>query len=155
MGNIDFPPADPERDKEELLALQQEIFLTDRFETWTGLKVFFVQLEGEGNVGSVAFAPHFTAGASYDEGISSEGTLWLVDIGIRPAFQRQGLAAKTLEWAKAWALVAGFWRMTSNFRVSNQASRSLHYNAGFLYDRIIHGYYKNPVEDAQLVEFTF
>lgn len=155
MEAITMVEADPARDKAKLLELEHKIFSTDRFDAWDGYTVFFVVL-GENiaePVGSIAFVPNLTIGKSWDEDAKSPGTLWLVSIGILPEFQGRGIGTDVMRWATSWFRELGFHRLTSNFRVSNLNSRSLHKKCGFQFAEVVPNYYHDPTEHAQVVVY--
>lgn len=154
LVHITLQKADVKSEAAELVAMDTEIFSTDRFTDWSDYTVSWIVKDGE-KAGSVAFVPHMTIGPSWDIDAKSPGTLWLVSIGIRPKFQGKGIGTAAMALAIENAMTERFNRMTSNFRISNEASRRLHAKCGFKPVKIVPDYYLDPMEDAEVVEIDF
>jgi RimJ/RimL family protein N-acetyltransferase len=155
LVKIGLRRADVQKESAELVAMDAEIFSTDHFEDWSDYAVSWITKDDE-KVGSIGFVPHKTVGPSWEVDEESPGTMWLVSIGIRPKFQGKGIGTAAMHLAIKKVMSEGeFTRMTSNFRVSNQASRRLHESCGFKPVKIIPGYYRDPMEAAEVVEVDF
>jgi len=120
-------------------------------ETWKGYMGCLIGCDDQ-SVGTMALGCDIAPGDTYDQDISSPGSLFLASINVQPESAGQGIASFALDWLANWAQMEGFRRIVSNFRPTNAASRHLHEKAGFTEVRRIPNFYKDPAEDAIEVE---
>lgn len=78
----------------------------------------------------IAFAT-FSLRTDYVEGTHSSPVGYLEGIYVRPAFRKQGVAAKLLKAGEAWCRKNGCLEMASDAELDNEISQAFHRNAGF------------------------
>lgn len=76
----------------------------------------------------------------------------LLNIAIHPAFHRRGIGKMLLEWMIQEAVRHGARQMLLEVRQSNRAAIDLYSKFGFIEFSQRRNYYKNPVEDAIIME---
>lgn len=79
----------------------------------------------------------------------------LLNIAVNPNFRRQGIGKLLLERMLQEANKAGAFRLLLEVRESNLDARQLYYQHQFVEIGTRRGYYRDPVEDAVIMECRF
>jgi ribosomal protein S18 acetylase RimI-like enzyme len=151
---ISIRPTKPDEIK-TLCELDLQIFENDAFDTpelWECLETFFI-LADKLIIGSIAMR-HNTGMADYYgyEYLPETGSIYIVSIGLLPAWQDRKIGKQGMQWIIAYARKNNFTRIVSNVRASNIRSILLHQGAGFIISGLIPGYYEAPKEDTVVLE---
>lgn len=75
----------------------------------------------------------------------------ITNIGVDPAFQRQGIGWSLMEQITNYAVERGVMRMTLEVRVSNYGAQALYDKMGFVPNGIRKEYYQDDKEDALIM----
>lgn len=67
----------------------------------------------------------------YVEGTASSPVAYLEGIFVKPAFRKQGIARKLIEFSKNWALERGCSELASDCELENKTSEVFHKKLGF------------------------
>ena len=67
----------------------------------------------------------------YVEGTASSPVAYLEGIFVKPAFRKQGIARKLIEFSKNWALERGCSELASDCELENKTSEIFHKKLGF------------------------
>jgi [ribosomal protein S18]-alanine N-acetyltransferase len=143
-----------ETDLEDVLVLEHTSFT----EPWTR-KMFLGELRGN------AFSTNLIARAEHEEwGGVSEGSLagyimfWIVfeelhvmNLAVRPALRRSGIARELVGHALRIAAEKGAQTALLEVRASNVAAQGLYAGFGFRRKGLRRGYYEHPHEDAVIM----
>jgi len=148
---IEFRPAKLPDDLEALQKLDAQIFADypgDLFteEDWLLFDSWWMLEDGK-VVGCAAFL----ADVDYDFS-PRPGCLHIMTTGILPELRGRGLGRKQKEWQIEHARSLGFDVIVTNMRQSNHRMIRLNGSLGFRFRLIDPGYYKNPPEDAVVME---
>ena len=81
--------------------------------------------------------------------VADEGEI--ENLGVSPAFRRQGLGRAVCEGLIAWSRDKGLGRIQLEMRASNVAAQRLYQLLGFQIEGTRRGYYQDPEEDATLM----
>lgn len=76
----------------------------------------------------------------------------LVNIAVHPAFRRQGISCMLMEMLLETARDLALENITLEVRESNEAAIHLYLKYGFEKISTRKGYYRNPVEDADIMQ---
>lgn len=132
-----------------------QVFENDAFDTpglWEDLETFFI-LADKIIVGSIALRPNTGMTEHYDDDYLPQiGSMYIVSIGLLPAWQDRGIGKQVMKWIVEYARKNNFTVIVSNVRVSNVRSILLHQGASFRISRLIPRYYYEPTEDAVVLE---
>lgn len=138
-----------------LCKLDVQIFENDAFDTpelWEDLETFFI-LANKVIVGSIALRPNTGIAENFDaDYLPQTGSIYIVSIGLLPAWQGRGIGKQVMQWIIEYARKNNFTVIVSNIRASNIRSILLHQGAGFRIARLILGYYNEPKEDTVVLE---
>lgn len=91
---------------------------------------------------------HLSEGIAFVAVTIRKGHLHITNIGTKPAFQRQGLAAFLIENLIHLAPALAINRLTLEVRVSNDKAKNLYYKMGFKDRYVKEYYYSDNQEDA-------
>lgn len=93
-----------------------------------------------------------------DGTVAGHGILWtvhdeaeLANLAVEPGFRRRGVAQRLLDHLLEEAGSAGVRRVFLEVRMSNEGAQNLYLGRGFELVGYRRGYYRNPVEDAQIL----
>lgn len=76
----------------------------------------------------------------------------VLDIAVGPKFRRMGIGQKLLRLMEETVRFRGAERLMLEVRKSNTGAQALYFGVGFDITGIRRNYYKNPTEDAVLME---
>ena len=79
----------------------------------------------------------------------------VLDIAVAPAFRRRGIGRKLLDLMEQEVRSRGAERFMLEVRLSNITAQALYKRSGFEVTGTRRNYYKNPTEDAVLMEKKF
>ncbi|HEY9584055.1 MAG TPA: GNAT family N-acetyltransferase [Candidatus Paceibacterota bacterium] len=151
---ISIRPTRPDEVK-ILCELDVQIFENNAFdapELWENLETFFI-LADKFIVGSIALRHNTGMADHYDyEYLPETGSIYIVSIGLLPAWQDRKIGKQGMQWIIAYARKNNFTRIVSNVRASNIRSILLHQGAGFRISQLIPEYYEEPKEDTVVLE---
>ena len=106
----------------------------------------------DGNFGVVAIDGGKVVG--YAGVISAKPEGEITNVATHPDFRRNGIGEGILEYMKALAPTRDIDSLFLEVRRSNEAARRLYEKVGFFVVGERKGFYKNPKEDAILMEWT-
>ncbi|MBI3610918.1 MAG: ribosomal protein S18-alanine N-acetyltransferase [Nitrospirae bacterium] len=77
--------------------------------------------------------------------------LHLMNLSVHPEWRRLGIGEELARWTLSWAREQGARSATLEVRVSNEAARRLYEKLGFTVSAVRRDYYRDPKEDAQIM----
>ncbi|HEY5593648.1 MAG TPA: ribosomal protein S18-alanine N-acetyltransferase [Nitrospiria bacterium] len=80
--------------------------------------------------------------------------LHLMNLSVHPSWRRMGIGEELARWTLSWAKENGARLATLEVRDSNTAAKGLYEKLGFKVAAVRHGYYREPREDAVIMNLT-
>ncbi|MBI3812303.1 MAG: ribosomal protein S18-alanine N-acetyltransferase [Nitrospirae bacterium] len=107
------------------------------------------------------FARLFTARDSEQNALLGYVCFWMVfdelhllNLSVRPDRRRIGIGEELARWTLSWARENGARLATLEVRASNEAAKRLYEKLGFKVVAVRQGYYREPKEDAVIMNLT-
>ena len=137
-------------DLDEVIAIEQVSYS----KPWKR-EMFEAELEGN------AFARFFVARDPDQNTILGHICFWIVfeemhlmNLAVHPARRRQGIGEQLARWAMAWVKDQGVGLATLEVRASNEAAKQLYEKLGFRVAAVRSAYYREPKEDALIMNLS-
>ena len=80
--------------------------------------------------------------------------LHLMNLSVHPEWRRMGIGEELARWTLSWAKESGARLATLEVRVSNEAAKRLYEKLGFKVAAVRHDYYREPREDAVIMNLS-
>ncbi len=80
--------------------------------------------------------------------------LHLMNLSVHPEWRRMGIGEELARWALTWAKDNGARLATLEVRASNEAAKRLYEKLGYKVVAVRQGYYREPREDALIMNRT-
>lgn len=80
--------------------------------------------------------------------------LHFMNLSVHPDRRRQGIGEELARWALVWGKENGTRLATLEVRASNEAAKRLYEKLGFRVAAVRSGYYREPREDALIMNLT-
>ncbi len=108
---------------------------------------FFVARDSEPSASGGALLGYVCFWMVFDE-------LHLMNLSVHPDRRRIGIGEELARWTLSWARENGARLATLEVRASNEAAKRLYEKIGFKVVAVRQGYYREPKEDAVLMNLT-